>query len=332
MAAKPIWITAIGFHTAPKWHTPGPVPNEEVKADYLLQVLQLLRDANPTQAPIFWYVFTENSATVNGYSLVQKNQTVTPVTAAYLPAYTALKELWVTKFVRIVPASEDSFVSRNFPGANYAAATQLKIGAGSDIRQAYLKFDLTSLRDSTLQKAQLRFLTANVTGASSAVTQTIDLVSAANWSETTLNYGNQPLSPLGKMANLAQGIAYQIALDQAILQRTVGNRTTLLITSAGADELILQSRESTFLPKLIIYYGTGGAAAAVEAEIESPAVDALPAIEPDLQPVAEPLVAQPYDPVHDEADDGVLYERPDAETAPPVQESAPDLYLPFVEP
>jgi len=90
-ASKPIWITEIGYHTMKDWRksNPGYVHGEQVKAEYLTQTIPLLL-ANGAQM-VFWYTLHEDDGT-NGYGLTVRSAQ-NPDTV-YLPAYTAMKNLW----------------------------------------------------------------------------------------------------------------------------------------------------------------------------------------------------------------------------------------------
>jgi exo-beta-1,3-glucanase (GH17 family) len=88
MAAKPIWITEVGFNTA-GWN-PGAVPDEQTKATYLTQSLQLLTQ-NGAAYPVFVYDLHEEDSSTAGYGLEQKDPTTLQTT--YLPAFSAYKSL-----------------------------------------------------------------------------------------------------------------------------------------------------------------------------------------------------------------------------------------------
>lgn len=272
LAAKPIWITAIGYHTADWPGTPGRVADESVKADYLLQTLQMLREADGVEGPIFWYILSEPLAEVNGYGLMVKDVEADPATATKLPAYQAYQALWTTKQVRVLPATEDTFVSRNDPSINYDSAGKLWAEAGEDLRRTYIKFDFSELDDVTLLQAQLRFLTANDDGAGSAESQTIRLLEGPVWHESDLTYATQPLTAtstvsdaVGVISETVHGKGYQVGLDAAVLQRAIGQDLSLLIDTQSADELIIQSREWKSLLRMIVYYTTDDAGRPLDA-------------------------------------------------------------------
>ena len=87
-AAKPIWVTEIGFNTS--WsNKAGYVTSEQTKANYLAQTLPRLQAAG-ARLPVFWYTLHEND-NVGGYALTRKNKTT--LETQYLPAYYAYRDL-----------------------------------------------------------------------------------------------------------------------------------------------------------------------------------------------------------------------------------------------
>jgi len=90
LAAKPIWITEIGFHSEADWaDLPGFMPSERKKAEALTAVIGKLRSRN-VQSPIFWYVLHE-SGNYDGYGLLRRNPATNETT--YLPSYYAYQRL-----------------------------------------------------------------------------------------------------------------------------------------------------------------------------------------------------------------------------------------------
>jgi hypothetical protein len=358
LAAKPIWITAIGYHAQAGWTAPGKVASEEMKADYLLQTMQLMRDAPGVEGPIFWYALTEPTV-VHGYGLIQVDPNAEPLCKTYLPAYTALQELWVTKGVQLLPAIADSFVSRNYPTSNYGAAQLLKIGYGTDIRSAYLNFDLTPLAGQTLLAAKLRLQVASTQGAGSATAQNIRMAANSEWTEGNLTYGNQPFPIVGIVSGTVPGQRYQAELDTTTLQRAVGGELSLTIDSDNADELVIQSREWTRNPpRLVIYYTSTVTTSVAAPEIVVASAEELPPIEEiSAAPastgayqgtcvpveIEENPVEDGEEPVEEEdpVDDPVEDEEEPVEEEDPVEEDpvededeaqpAPAIYLPFIE-
>ncbi len=92
-AAKPVWVTEIGFHTRVEWASTnaGYVATEQEKAADLVQTVQLLH-SNGVQI-VFWYVLHEDD-NFNGYGITIRNPTT--LQTQYLPAYYAYKNLKLT--------------------------------------------------------------------------------------------------------------------------------------------------------------------------------------------------------------------------------------------
>ncbi|MGM0376835.1 MAG: cellulase family glycosylhydrolase [Bacteroidota bacterium] len=91
--SKPIWITEIGFHTESNWTAPGMVETENVKAQYLTETMNLLKNNLNPLRPIFWYNLHENSSCHNGFGLTQKcivNGTLQRTPLPALDAYKAI--------------------------------------------------------------------------------------------------------------------------------------------------------------------------------------------------------------------------------------------------
>lgn len=90
LAAKPIWITEIGFHAQADWaDLPGYTPTERQKAEALTAVMGALQRRN-LQTPIFWYVLHE-AGNYNGYGLLRRDRDTGETT--YLPSYYAYQRL-----------------------------------------------------------------------------------------------------------------------------------------------------------------------------------------------------------------------------------------------
>jgi hypothetical protein len=117
LAAKPIWISELGFTADPNkypGHTDG---TEQTKATYLAQTWQQLKD-NGISHPIIWYCWS-CTGTYGGngsYDLV--NTDTTTFNTLFRPAYTTYQKLWPTyaqdTFTRTVA---DGWGSANTGGA-----------------------------------------------------------------------------------------------------------------------------------------------------------------------------------------------------------------------
>ena len=88
LAAKPIWVTEVGFNTSIPTHT-AYVTSEEIKADYLKRSLLALYSAG-ARLPIF--IFTLHGFHPgSSYGLEMKDRTTMQVT--YFPAYAMYRDL-----------------------------------------------------------------------------------------------------------------------------------------------------------------------------------------------------------------------------------------------
>ena len=95
-AAKPLWVTEVGFHAEQKgFPYPGKTRNQKVKAEYLTKTFTALR-AEGLRTPIFWYNLSEratfSAGSRAGYGL-QRVDRVTPLVKTNLPAYDAMRRL-----------------------------------------------------------------------------------------------------------------------------------------------------------------------------------------------------------------------------------------------
>ena len=95
-AAKPVWITEIGFHAESTWDTskcPGYVASEDIKASYLTEVMTKLHNESGSESrPVMWYVLHEDGSS-SGYGVVRKTVSGSNVTKTPLAAYGALQKL-----------------------------------------------------------------------------------------------------------------------------------------------------------------------------------------------------------------------------------------------
>jgi hypothetical protein len=258
---KVIWITEVGFHTELEWKytAPGWVPDEDTKADYLLQTMQRLSTIPGVASPLFWFNFSEWESTRSGFGLVIKDRVT--LQATYQPAYYAWKELWVTKFLAILNPVADSYVNSAYPNANYGASSQMRVNnAAQAVQIAYMRFDTSAYANVTLYKTRLKIQTVNGPGSGSAETQRVKIAYNAVWNESTINYTNRPAlnaSPIGSLSNTTIPTWYYMWLNYTPLQNLIGGMVTLGMDSNGAsDELRFHSKESQTPPQLLLYYTT----------------------------------------------------------------------------
>jgi hypothetical protein len=121
-----------------------------------------------------------------------------------------------------------------------------------------LKFDLTPLAGKTISTVTLKFKTTEDPSAGSVDSLNVSLVNDPSWKEKRMSYRNPAAiseTLLGTIpANSTSDAWYEVPLDPAALQQNVGNVLSVAIESAGADELLLFSREAADQPQLVVTY------------------------------------------------------------------------------
>lgn len=135
LSSKPIWITEVGY-TDKSGEYPGNVANSTIKASYLTETLQDLRNWGIT-TPIFWYDFTQNAANpTEGYPLIISDRSA--LTSNIQPAYTAMQNLWSESIADLpdlaisdVEASVSSNQSTITWNTNLISSGQIRIGPSS---------------------------------------------------------------------------------------------------------------------------------------------------------------------------------------------------------
>lgn len=260
MAAKPIWVSEVGFNTAV--NDPGAVGDEGVKANYLVDMMNKLR-SNGITYPINWSNFSQlpSEQKTWGQDLMRKDTST--LQATYLPSYAAYRDLWTNTSTTTPPIpanattltilpSSDTYVDSANPNTNYGTASQLAVNASM---VTYLKFDLSSLAGTTLDAIKLRVKTSSNTDAGSGAQQFVKTCDTS-WSETTMTYANQAsvsvYSVGGGIMNTTYNTWYDIPLYAPDLQPKMGQTLCLALVSLGSDSFNFNSRETADKPQLTI--------------------------------------------------------------------------------
>lgn len=146
----------------------------------------------------------------------------------------------------------DTYVSSEEPSKNFGLNPLLKVD-GEPILVAYLKFDLTTLANSTILSAKLRYRVTN----SSLSTQVFKRVEDVSWRETTTTYQNRPALS-GVVASRSRSIRGRfVTVDvTSAVREKIGGLMSLGIDSTGRDGLDFRSREFkvAYRPQLVITY------------------------------------------------------------------------------
>lgn len=152
-------------------------------------------------------------------------------------------------------AVADSYVSSNQTSTNFGSSPFMWIDGSPTIYIAYLKFNLSALTSSNLLSAKLRVHVGTDSGADSAATQTIKLVDTTTWTEKGLTYSNRPSlsSVVGTFTAGAGNTNIWVEKDvtEAVRSKS-GGFISFGIDQVAGDALEIQSRESSFIPELVL--------------------------------------------------------------------------------
>ena len=153
--------------------------------------------------------------------------------------------------------TEDSYISSKYSATNYGSAATVESSDydSTNIRLAYLKFDLSSLAGKTLTGAKLRVTPLITTG----VGKNFKVVSPGAWTESTIKWSNKPSlgTSLGTYsASVTAGKTIEIPLNKSVVQSYVGKVFSFGIDNTGAkNNLKFYSRNSSSnKPALILTY------------------------------------------------------------------------------
>lgn len=152
---------------------------------------------------------------------------------------------------------DDAHVRKDNQDLNYGTLNFIRTD-GNPGAISYLKFDLTSLKDKSIQKAILKLTVSSYDGANANLTNYPVNIKTTNnsWNENTIKYNNRPA--LGVKIGSITGrnpIGTEISID-ITSSVTAGNINSFALESTGgADGISFNSKEaSSTKPKLIITY------------------------------------------------------------------------------
>lgn len=172
-------------------------------------------------------------------------------------------------------AAADAYVEGTEATQNFGRADQLAAD-DSPVRRSYLRFDLAGLTGPVSQ-AVLRLHTAGA-NAGSPSGGSIRLVKESGWSETTMNWRNQPVidgPTLGTIGPVKERSWYSVDVTAAI---TGNGRVTFALVSDSGDGAYYDSRETgRHGPRLVVRANDPAASAgALASQAPNPARDPIP--------------------------------------------------------
>jgi hypothetical protein len=167
--------------------------------------------------------------------------------------------------VQTITTVADTMVASNNINGVYGPANQLSSRGTNGTIESFLDFELPAApAGATLTGVALRLTTSSDATANSVDTHDIVLM-AGPWDEATMTWNNRITStiggPIGQIAAMpALNTQYSTALSTADIAPLAGQRITMRISSAGADNMRVWSKDVTnanLRPTLILTYSAG---------------------------------------------------------------------------
>jgi chitodextrinase len=149
----------------------------------------------------------------------------------------------------------DASVRAKQPTKNFGASAEVAVGANPSQRML-LKFAVSGLAGRQVISAKLRLHCVNA----SAVGGAFHRVADSGWSESTVNWNNQPAADSATIASLGAvsvGTTYELEVRSLVS----GDGTyTIGADSTSADAAAYSAKEGSVVPQLVVTVGTGGTA------------------------------------------------------------------------
>ncbi len=149
---------------------------------------------------------------------------------------------------------EDAMVSEGNPTDNYGSNDLLVTSdySQSNIRQAYIKFDLSGISANSITAAKLRLTPA----LDRNISKTVHIVTNNSWNENTITWNNKPSmgSQIGSINTSTEiGSVVEIDLNTNQVQQALGGILTIGMTNTGTKNTFsVESKENSNPPQLIL--------------------------------------------------------------------------------
>jgi hypothetical protein len=167
--------------------------------------------------------------------------------------------------VQTITTVADTMVASNNVNGIYGPTNQLSSRGTNGTIESFLDFDLPAApAGTTLTGVALRLTTSSDATANSVDTHDVVLMTGP-WDEATMTWTNRITAtssgPIGQIAAMpALNTQYSTALSAADIAPLAGQRVTMRISSAGADNMRVWSKDVTnanLRPALILTYTAG---------------------------------------------------------------------------
>lgn len=170
--------------------------------------------------------------------------------------------------VNLLPTA-DAYVEAANPTKNFGSSDILEADLG-ETRIVYMKFNLTSLANQTIQNAKLKVFVVNP--APSTSTQNIRLVTNTSWGENTITYGNRPSASTIMAANHGGAAGTWVLIDvKALVNSQKGKILSFAMDATTTAGFGFRSKDSsTNKPSLVIDYTTSSTITPTKAPTSTP--------------------------------------------------------------
>ena len=195
--------------------------------------------------------FTTSSTSPTSVPVVSKTPTLNPTGAAPTPTAVGTNQPAPTPTIPSTTDSltfapvADAYITAAIPNTNYGGSQMIRFDADPVVR-GYLTFNVQGL-NAPVARAQLKIY-AN---SSTSVGCKVFAIPNVGWGERTITYNNAP--PLGNQIGSIGAFRSSSWITIDVTPLVTGNGTfSLAITGLNATAVSLASRESGFVPQLII--------------------------------------------------------------------------------
>lgn len=145
----------------------------------------------------------------------------------------------------------DAYVDSVNSATNYGTNTSIRVSGPSQIRNSYLKFDLSGI-SSSFSSATLRVYCISGCSSTGAAARA---VMDSTWGEGSITYANAPAfssSIAGSSGALVVG--WNTIDVSSIVSAGAGSVTSMVLTTTGS-QINLSSKEGSFVPELVVVLG-----------------------------------------------------------------------------
>jgi chitodextrinase len=169
--------------------------------------------------------------------------------------------------------TNDATVNKAAPTTNYGTANRVTVD-GSPVNAFFLQFDVAGTSSCTVTDAKLRLTVGSTTYDNSAYGGDLYGVASNSWSESTLNWNNQPASGTTKVGSIASAVKLNTSYTIDVTPLIVGDGpVSMKLASANGDAAKYWSKEGSTAaqkPQLQVTCGSSGGSGGGGGDTTSP--------------------------------------------------------------